>query len=313
VNVFVTGASGWIGTAVVPELLSAGHSVVGLARSDEAAASLGSLGVEVHRGSLEDPATLGAAASASDGVIHLAYRHDLAFSGNYQGAVDADRAAIGILGDALAGSDRPLVIASGTLGLAPGRLATEQDGRSTTFDADAPFGGAASGRLENAQRTLALADRGVRSSVVRLPPTCHGDGANGFMAMLVAIARQHGVSGYVGDGASRWPAAHRLDVARVFRLAAERGAAGSVFHAVDDEGVPTRDIAEIMGTHLGVPSSSIAPDDAGAHFGFLATLLALDSPASSATTRAVLEWEPTHESLLEDLDLGHYYETSAGS
>lgn len=309
-RVFVTGASGWIGSAVVPELIDAGHQVVGLARSDASAAALSAAGAEVHRGSLDDLDSLGTAAAASDGVIHLAFRHDIAFSGNYQGATDADRRAIETFGEALVGSERPLVIASGTAGLAPGRAATEQDGQSPD-PADSSLIEGAPTRQDNAQLTLSLASRNVRSSVLRLPPTVHGDGDNGFIAFLVRIARDKGVSGYVGDGTSRWPAVHRLDAARLFRLAVEKAYAGSVLHAVADEGVPIRNIAEVIGRHLNLPAVSISPEDAPGHFGFLAGLLAVDSPASSALTREQMGWQPTHLGLIADLGQGHYFHTTS--
>src|SRR5580693_6161111 len=200
-RVFVTGASGWIGSAVVPELIGAGHQVTGLARSDASATALTAAGAQVHRGTLDDLDSLRSAAAASDGVIHLAFKHDIAFSGGFQNAADADRRAVETFGLALAGSDRPLVIASGTLGLAPGRVATEQDGHDP---APAHMGGGPQTRLGTAQLTLSLADRGVRSSVLRLPPTVHGDRDNGFMTALVGLARQHGNAAYVGDGANRW-------------------------------------------------------------------------------------------------------------
>jgi nucleoside-diphosphate-sugar epimerase len=304
-RVFVTGASGWIGSAVVPELLGAGHQVVGLARSEASAAALAALGAEVERGSLDDLDLLHRAATASEGVIHLAFKHDIAFSGDFQGAADADRRAVETVGAALAGSDRPFVIASGTLGIAPGRVATEDDGQNPDPAMLAQGGPAA--RQATARLTLALASRGVRSSVLRLPPTVHGDGDNGFMATLVGIARNTGVSGYIGDGSSRWPAVHRLDAARLFRLALEKAPAGSVLHAVADEGVPIRAIAEVIGRHLSAPVRAIAPEDAGAHFRFLAHCLGVDSPASGALTRALLDWQPTHSGLIDDLDEGHYF------
>jgi len=298
-RVLVTGASGWIGSAVVPELIGAGHEVVGLARSDASATALTAAGAQVHRGSLDDLDGLRSAAAASDGVIHLAFKHDIAFSGDFQGATDADRLAIETIGDALAGSDRPFLIASGTLGLAVGRMATEDDGQS--------LDGAVSPRLANALLTRDLAARGVRSSVVRLPPTVHGEGDHGFMATIVGIARAKGVSAYIGDGANRWPAVHQLDAAHLFRLALEKAPAGSTLHAVADEGVPVRTIAEIIGRHLDVPVTSIAPEDAGAHFTWLAAFLGLDSPASGARTGALLGWQPTHPGLVDDLDKGHYF------
>jgi nucleoside-diphosphate-sugar epimerase len=305
-RIFVTGASGWIGSAVVPELIGAGRQIVGLARSDTSAAALTAAGAEVRRGTLDDLDGLRAAAAASDGVIHLAYKHDLSFSGDFHGAAVADRSAIEVFGEALEGSDRPFVIASGTLGLAQGRVATEQD----MPDLDPATTSLRAGhetRAANAAMTLSLASRGVRSSVVRLPPTNHGDGDNGFIARLVGIAREKGVSGYVGDGTSRWPAVHRLDSARLFRLAFDTAPAGSVLHAVADEGVPIRAIAEVIGRHLDLPVLSISPDDAGEHFGFLAGLLAMDCPASSALTREMLGWQPTHPGLIDDLDQGHYF------
>ena len=301
-HVFVTGASGWIGSAVVPELTRAGHQVTGLARSDASAAALAAAGVEVQRGTLDDLDLLRRTAAESDGVIHLAFKHDVAFSGDFAGAVDADRRAVETIGEALSGSGKPFVLASGLLGLAPGRVATERDNPPVPPNATGPHG-----RMATAQFTLALADRNVRSSVMRLPPTCHGQGDNGFMAFLIGIARDKGAAGYIGDGKNRWPAAHRLDVARLFRLALEKAPAGSVLHVVAEEGVPTRDIAEVMGRHLCLPVTSIAPGDAAAHFGWLAGFFGLDSPASSAQTRELLGWQPTHPGLIEDLEQGHYF------
>ena len=296
-RVFVTGASGWIGSAVVPELIDAGHQVVGLARSDDSAAALHATGAEVVRGTLDDRDVLRAAASASDGVIHLAFKHDIAFTGDFQGAVDADRAAIETLGDALAGSDRPLVIASGILGLPVG--ATEND----MPDTDTPAGA----RAANAAYTLSLAERGVRSSVLRLPPTVHGTGDNGFLPTIIGVARAKGVSAFVGDGTNRWPATHRGDVAQLFRLAAESAPAGTVLHAVDDEGVATRDIAEVIGRHLAVPVVSIPRAEAGTHFGWIGEIFAMDAVATSVLTRKLMGWQPSGPSLLDDLDAGHYF------
>jgi nucleoside-diphosphate-sugar epimerase len=298
-RVFVTGASGWIGSAVVPELIGAGHQVIGLARSDASAAALTAAGAEVHRGTLDDLDSLRSAAAASDGVIHLAFKHDIAFTGDFAGALDADRRAIETFGETLAGSDRPLIIASGTLGLAAGRMASEQDGREADPTAHP--------RMASALLTFELASRGVRSSVVRLPPTVHGDGDNGFMAFIVGIAREKGVSGYIGDGSNHWPAVHRLDAGRLFRLALEQAPAGSALHAVADDGIPIRDIAAVIGRHLNVPVTSITPEDAGEHFGFLGGLLGIDNRVSSALTRELLGWQPTHLGLIADLEEGHYF------
>ena len=262
----------------------------------------------MQRGTLDDLDGLRGAAAASDGVIHLAFKHDIAFSGDFQGAAEADRRAIETFGEALAGSGRPFVIASGTLGLAPGRVATERDGHGPGSAAALPGSGPAM-RLANAELTLSLASRGVRSSVVRLPPTVHGEGDNGFMAALVGIARDKGVSGYIGDGSNRWPAVHRLDAARLFRLALEKAPAGSVLHAVADEGVPIRDIAEVIGRHLDLPVASISPGGRGRALRLAGRLPRRRRPASSALTRELLGWQPTHPGLLDDLDKGHYFDS----
>jgi nucleoside-diphosphate-sugar epimerase len=309
-RVFVTGASGWIGSAVVAELIGAGHQVLGLARSDAAAASLSGAGAQVHRGDLTDLASLRRGAATSDGVIHLAFRHDLVVSGDLQGAAEADRRAVDVLGDTLAGSHRPFVIASGVLGLVPGRVGTERDGHGGPHAGGAAIGGGLQTRLGTAELTLSFASRGVRSSIVRIAPTCHGDGDHGFMAALVGIARAKGVSGYIGDGFNRWPAVHRCDAAHLFCLALEKAPAGSTLHAVGEEGVRIRDVAEVIGRHLDLPVVSISPEDAGAHFGFLVGPLAVDGPASSALTRELVGWHPVHAALIPDLDEGHYFNHS---
>ncbi|CAM5239701.1 MULTISPECIES: SDR family oxidoreductase [Streptomyces] len=303
---FVTGASGWIGSALVPDLTEAGHQVVGLARSDTSAAALTAAGAEVVRGTVDDLAVLRDAAAASDGVIHLAFKHDLAFSGGFQEAAEADRRAVDAFGDALAGTGRPFVLASGLLGVAPGRLATERD-------RPALHGSHFAIRQTTAEAALALAERGVRSSVVRLSPTCHGEGDNGFVAGLVAVARAKGVSGHPGDGTTRWPAVHRLDAARLFRLAAEKAPAGSVLHGSAEEGVALRDIAEVIGRHLEVPVTSVAPEAAAEHFGWLSGPLGFDTVASNALTRELLGWEPVQPGLLADLDKGHYFHGPAAT
>jgi nucleoside-diphosphate-sugar epimerase len=292
-RVFVTGASGWVGSAVVPELIEAGHRVVGLARSDASADALTAAGAEVHRGALDDLESLRAGAAQSDGVIHLAFIHDFA---QYDAANEADRRAIATMGAALAGSGRPLVIASGVATTAVGRPATEADAPSPHFP-----------RSRAAEMTLALADDGVRTAVVRLPPTTHGRGDHGFIATVVEIAREHGVSAYVGDGANVWPAVHRSDAARVFRLVLEHAPPGSVYHAVAEEGLPTRTIAEVIGRHLELRVASIAPDQATAHFGWMGMFWAADLPTTSTLTQERLGWRPTGPGLLDDLEAGHYF------
>jgi nucleoside-diphosphate-sugar epimerase len=309
-RVLVTGASGWTGRGLVPELITAGHSVTGLARSDAAAKALLAAGTQVRSGSPDDLETLREAAASSDGVIHLAFKHDIAFTGDYAGATGADRRAIDTFGEALVGTDKPFVIASGilgVLGLAPGVLATERDGLATKAgDRDAPISGA-QGRLGNAHHTLALADRGVRSSVVRLPPATHGDGDNGFIPTAIGFAREKGAAAYVGDGANRWPAVHRDDAAHLFRLALESAPAGSVLHAVGDEGVPIREVADVVASHLNVPAVSVTPERAGDYMGWLARFWALDGPASAQITRDLLGWQPRYPALIADLTQGHYF------
>ena len=303
-RVFVTGASGWIGSALVPELIGAGHEVTGLARSDASAAALTEAGARVHRGDLDDPGGLRGAAAASDGVIHLAFSVDMVRSGDFQGAADADRRAVGAMGEALTGSDRPLVIASATVVLAPGRAGTEQDAAGLD---PAAAGGPGALHAASEEVALSLASLGVRSSVVRLATTCHGDGDHGFLAALVGIARDKGVSGFIGDGSQRWTAVHRLDAAHLFRLALEKAPAGSRLHAVADEGVPIRAIAEVIGRHLDVPVVSVPAGEASGHFGFLAGFLAADNPASSTLTRELMGWQPAYPGLIDDLDKGHYF------
>ena len=307
-RIFVTGASGWIGSAVVPELLGAGHDVVGLARSEASAKRLEAAGAIVHRGDvddLDDPDSLAKAAADSDGVIHLAFQHEVAWGGDFAAAAAADRRAVEAIGAALADSDRPFVLASGVLGLTAGRVSTEADGLVPSAEVRANPAGR---RSATALLVLSLRGIGVRSSVLRLPPTVHGDGDHGFVATLVGIARQRGVAGYVDDGTNRWPAVHRSDAARLARLAVEAAPAGSVLHAVGDEGVPFREVAEAIGRHLGLPTASLPPADAVEHFAHLGHFVALDSPATAAITRELLDWEPTGPSLLDDLAQDHYYD-----
>ncbi len=296
-RVFVTGASGWIGSAVVAELIQAGHEVAGLARSDASATAVQNAGAEVVRGTLDDLDTLGRAAAAADGVIHTAYIHDFS---QMEAAAATDREVIETLGTALEGSDRPLVVTTGTGVLQPGRAVTEDD-RHDPATPGHP-------RRDNETVALGLGDRGVRISIVRPSPSVHGKGDHGFVARLVEIAREQGASGYVGDGANRWAAVHRLDTAHLYRLALEQSPAGSIYHAVGEEGVATRDIAEVISRHLELPLISVAPDKAADHFGWLGAFFSWDAPASNALTRKRLGWEPTHPGLLADLEAGFYFE-----
>lgn len=308
-HVFVTGASGWIGRGLVPELTAAGHTVTALARSDAAAQTLRAAGAEVQPGTLDDLGTLRDAATSSDGVIHLAFKHDIAFAGDYAAATDADRAAIETFGEALTGTGKPLVIASGilgVLGLPPGAIATERDGLADTWDRKGPISGAG-GRMANAHHTLALAGHGVRSSIVRLPPATHGNGDNGFISTAVGFARATGAAAYVGDGANRWPSVHRDDAARLFRLALESAPPGSVLHAVGDEGVPIREVAEVFAAHLGIPAISVTPEQASDYVGWLGGFWGVDGPASAQITRDLLGWQPTRPGLIADLKEGHYF------
>lgn len=296
-RVFVTGATGFIGSAVVRELLDSGHDVLGLARSDEGGARLAAMGARVHRGDLEDPDSLRRGAASADGVIHIAFNHD--FTVPRQVAAATDRRAIVAMAEVLEGSDRPLVMTSGTAGLAPGRLATEEMKPDLASDRV--------GRYQNEEAATAFVDRNVRVSVVRFPPTVHGRGDHGFVSLLIDIARTKGVAGYPGDGANRWPAVHRLDAAHLFRLALESAPAGAKLHGVGDEGVPVRDIAEVIGRHLNVPVRAIPDEQLGDHFGFLGAFFALDCPASSATTQKLLGWRPVQPGLIADLEEGHYF------
>ena len=294
---FVTGATGFIGSAVVQELIKAGHQVLGLARSEKAAKELVAAGAEVHRGSLEVLESLRNGAAAADGVIHTAFIHDFS---NYGPAAEADRRAIEILGGALAGSDRPLIVTSGTLlAQRQGTLATEEDAPNPSFP------------RKSEEAALALAARGVRVSVLRLPPSVHGDGDHGFVPRLISIAREKGISAYIGKGLNRWPAVHRLDAARLYRLALEKGSATARYHGVADEGIPTREIAEVIGRHLNVPVVSKSREEAADHFGWIAPFFGIDGPASSAQTRERLGWRPVEPGLIADLNAEHYFEHTA--
>jgi nucleoside-diphosphate-sugar epimerase len=302
-RIFVTGASGHIGLPVVRDLLAAGHQVVGLARSDDSAAKLTSAGAEALRGDLDDLDGLRQAAKSADGVIHLAFKHDLAFAkGDFMGAVAADLRAIEAIGDALAGSGKPFVNTTGTM-----LLAHSVRGRAGTEDDEGVAGG--NPRVASENLSIALAKRGVRSSVVRLAPTVHSSlDHHGFIPMLIAAARHNGFAAYVGDGANRWPAVHTLDAARLYRLAVESAPAGSRLHAAADEGVPMRSIAEAIGRGLGVPAKSFLVEKANEALpGMLGTFTQADNPTSSARTRELLRWQPTHAGLLADLAEGHYF------
>ncbi|MGI4763273.1 MAG: SDR family oxidoreductase [Janthinobacterium lividum] len=290
-KVFVTGASGFVGSAVVPELLQAGHHVLGLARSDASAQALLAAGAEVLRGDLSDLDSLQRGAAATDGIIHLAFIHDFA---QYQTAAATDHQAIAAMGSVLAGSDRPLVVTSGLAGFNLGRPATEEDASAGV------------GRTSE-QAALALVAQGVRASVVRLAPSVHDQGDHGFVPYLIGVAHQQGEAAYIGDGLNRWPAVHRLDAARLFRLALEQGLAGARYHGVADEGIAFRDLAAIIGRHLNVPVVSKSVDEAADHFGWMARFAALDMAGSSALTQQWLSWHPTHPGLLADLEQGDYF------
>lgn len=294
-DVFVTGATGHIGSAVVDELLEAGHRVTGLARTDQGAAALTAKGAAAHRGDLDDIDGLRAAAAAADGVVHLAFKHGFE---DFLGAAETDLRAVQAMGEALVGSDRPFVSTSGTLMLSlfgQVSLGTEHD--------TVPGGP----RVDSENAVIALAERGVRSSVIRLSPLVHSNlDHHGFAHHLINVARDTGKSAYIGDGANRWPAIHTLDAAHLYRLALEKAPAGTRLHGVADEGVPFRDIAGVIGRHLNVPAVSVPSEEAG-HFGFLALFAALDNPTSSAVTQKVLDWRPERPGLIADLDEGHYF------
>jgi nucleoside-diphosphate-sugar epimerase len=296
-RVFVTGATGFIGSAIVGELIDAGHQVIGLARSEKNAKSLAAAGAAVHRGSLEDLESLRSGAAAADGVMHTAFIHDF---NNYAPAAEADRRAIATLGGALAGSDRPLIVTSGTLLVqGQGSRATEKDASNPNFP------------RKSEAAALALAARGVRASVLRLPPSVHGTGDHGFVPRLISIAREKGVSVFIGDGLNRWPAVHRLDAAHLYRLMLENSSVGARYHGVADEGVPTREIAEAIGRGLNVPVVSKSSEEAADHFGWIARFFGIDGPASSALTQERLGWSPVQPGLIADLNAAHYFEHAA--
>jgi nucleoside-diphosphate-sugar epimerase len=296
-RIFVTGATGFIGSAIVRELIDAGHKVLGLARSEASAKSLVAAGADVHRGSLEDVESLRDAAGAADAVIHTAFIHDFS---KFKDNCELDRRAIETLGSVLAGSDRRLIVTSGIGILPSGRLATEE-----TVPTSGP---AAHPRAASEQAADSVASRGVQVSVVRLAPSVHGDGDHGFVPLLIGIARDKGVAAFVGDGLNRWPAVHRLDAAHLYRLVLEKGSTGARYHGAAESGVPFKEIASVIGRRLNVPIVSVSCDEAAKHFGWFVNFAAMDIPASSQRTKELLGWEPTHPGLLLDLDRAHYFE-----
>jgi nucleoside-diphosphate-sugar epimerase len=294
-RIFITGATGFVGSAIVPELIGAGHQVLGLARSEAAAASLTAAGAGVQRGSLDDLESLRKGAAAADAVIHAGFIHDFA---NYAAAAETDKRAIETIGAVVAGSERPFIVTSGTALAAPGRVALETDMANSNFP------------RKSEEAAASAAAGGARVSVLRLPPSVHGVGDHGFVPLLIRIARDKGVSAYVGEGLNRWPAVHRLDAADLYRLLIEKRPTAPRNHAVADEGVPFREIAEVIGRRLNIPVMSKSPEEAADHFGWFAHVVGLDCPASSVQTQEQLGWRPMQASLIPDIDQPSYFETN---
>jgi len=294
-RVFVTGATGFVGSAVVQALLQAGHQVLGLARSEASAQALTDAGADVHRGSIEDLQSLASGAAQADGVIHTAFIHDFS---QFLENCEKDRLAIGALGAALKGTDKPLIVTSGTALVSNGHVATEND---------LPDPQGQNPRIASDQAAAALAEQGVHVSLVRLPPSVHGAGDHGFVPMIIAMAREKGESAYIGAGQNLWPAVHRLDAARVFVLALEKGASNAIYHANSEQGVPFREIATLIGKHLNLPVVSKNAQEAGEHFGWFTHFASLNNPTSSQITREVLGWKPEHQDLLTDIDTAGYF------
>jgi nucleoside-diphosphate-sugar epimerase len=302
-RVFVTGASGHIASAVIPELLTNGHQVVGLARSDASAEAIAAIGAEVRRGDLDDLDGLKQAAVDADGVIHLAFKHEAMRTGDFMGAVESDQAAIRAIGETLIGTDKPFVTTGGTLMLAMGGV-TGPGGRVGTEDDHIPGGP----RVDAENYVIGLAGQGVRSSVIRLSPMVHSDlDHHGFTHALIGFARDNGVAAYTGDGSNRWPAANTYDIGVLYRLALEKAPAGSTLHGVGDTGIPRKVIAETIAGKLGVETKSITDEEAPQYLGFLAGFAGLDNPTSNDKTREVLGWEPTHPGWVQDVETGHYF------
>jgi nucleoside-diphosphate-sugar epimerase len=294
-RIFVTGPTGFVGSAIVRELIGAGHQVLGLARSDAGAALLASAGADVHRGSLEDLNSLRSGTASADAVIHAGFHHDFS---NYAAAAEMDRLAIETLGAALAGSARPFIVTSGTAVANPGGIATEEDAANSTFP------------RKSEEAAAAAAARGAHVSVLRLPPSVHGDGDHGFVPLLIRLAREKGVAAYVEDGLNRWPAVHRLDAAHLYRLVLENGLTAQRYHAVADEAVPFREIARVIGRRLNIPVVSKSREEAAEHFGWFAHFAGLDCPASSTTTQQQLGWRATQAALIPDIDRPSYFEVN---